>query len=411
MSVVFLQEPDLYVSGFNPIVFKAESDEIAQPNFRYLVEIKDSIGTILSSFRLPPHYLYGTVKKDVHRTIENYLSYDIINLIEQNVGFKVGVSTFKEFYITVTEEYGSPSPSAQLDADSNTVYAINSAQSYLDWLNDTIQNRAFFAAGVQSATFLTNQPSAIKIRESDSYELRFISGTQFASPDHMRVKTYDSDGVLLKSSEFDNAEKANIDSDQRFLSILVGTDNINDWTVSAGDVQPLIASDVAYYEVSLESSVDVLVSEIKTFEIDRSCLTDDTYTRIFFLNSLGGFDAFNFTRPNIDTISVEKATYGKLQGVEDATTFTFNTYQHEKSNFFNKTTQNYKLSSGFVSTEESIWLKELIESPLLYMILDGQFVGVNILTASYEAKTTLREKLFNIEIDVELSIDTQRQRL
>jgi hypothetical protein len=64
-----------------------------------------------------------------------------------------------------------------------------------------------------------------------------------------------------------------------------------------------------------------------------------------------------------------------------------------------------------VNSETSLWLKELVQSPLIYMIIGGQFVAVNILTTEYQAKSTIKEKLFNVTMEVELSADTKRQRL
>jgi hypothetical protein len=64
-----------------------------------------------------------------------------------------------------------------------------------------------------------------------------------------------------------------------------------------------------------------------------------------------------------------------------------------------------------VNSETSLWLKELVQSPLIYMIIGGQFVAVNILTTEYQAKSTIKDKLINISMEVELSADTKRQRL
>jgi hypothetical protein len=411
MSISFLQQPDRYVSGFNPIIFIAESDEIAQPNFRYLIEILDSTAAVIASFRKPPHYNFGTVKIDVHRTIENFLSYDAANLISGAIDFQMGVNVFKEFKVKVTEEYGSPFPSGALSVTSSTSFAINSAQTYLNYLNETIEGKVYYPSGTQDMTWLTNQPSIVKVREGDSYELVLISGTGGSSPQKLKVRTYDTAGVLLKTSVFDNNQKLNIVPAQRFLSALIGPGDINSWTVESGDVQPLIAADVDKYSVVMFDGATTDQSNTLTFEIDRDCLVGDTYDRIFWLNPLGRFDAFNFNRPHIDTISVEKSHYGRLLGTETASSFTYETYQSERSNFFNKSKQSYSLSSGFINTETSIWLKELIQSPLVYMIIDSQWVAINLVTTSYTAKTTQREKLFNIEIEVELSIDTQRQRL
>jgi hypothetical protein len=45
------------------------------------------------------------------------------------------------------------------------------------------------------------------------------------------------------------------------------------------------------------------------------------------------------------------------------------------------------------------------------MIINGQFVAVNILTTEYQAKSTIKEKLLNVTMEIELSADTKRQRL
>lgn len=412
MSVSYLQSPDLYSSGFDPQWFIASSTESLRTNFRYRVQICDKDGFVLREFRPAKDPDYGTLFFDTQRTVENYLSYDIANLIAGTVGFQKGVNTFVKYYINVAEEYGaSGAISVHASGNSDFKYAINSAQDFDDMIDTPVQERAFFAAGVQSATFLTNQPASIKIKTADSYELGFISGTPFSSPDHMRIKTYDSSGNLLKSSEFDNAEKANTTDAQRFLSMLVGPGNINSWTVASGSAQPLIADNVYKYEVSLETSADALVSEVKTFIIDRSCTRSGTYNRLYWLNPLGRFDAFNFTQMGEDSIEVEQSRYSRVLGVKTASTLTYTKSQVESSVFHSEIKQNYKLRSGFIDSETSLWLKELIASPRVYMIIGGSFVPVNLKTPSYTAKTTLQEKLFNVEIEVELSVPNQRQRL
>ena len=73
--------------------------------------------------------------------------------------------------------------------------------------------------------------------------------------------------------------------------------------------------------------------------------------------------------------------------------------------------KKYLLRSGYVDTATSNWLKELVQSPLVYMIIDNQFISINIKTTSYTTKNTLQSKLFNIELEVELANDTYRQRL
>jgi len=409
MAVTFIQQPDLFVSGFDPIIYLASSSETTQTNFRYRIQILDASANVITELRKPPYYADGTCDLDAHRIIENYLSYDMTNLINGTVGFNTGVNVYKKFKVNIREEYGAVI-SGYASAESTYIYAINSAQTDLEYINNPIDGLVYKGIPLTFGTFLTNQPSTIDIRIGDSYELGFLNYASNGT-DHMRVKTYDESGTLLKNSTFANTWVADTTDKEHFLSVLVGANNLNSWTVASGSAQPLIADGVSKYEVMLENNTNTLVSNTLTFKIDRECTRDGNYNRLFWLNPLGRMDAFNFTQIADDNISVQSSNYNRLQGTRTSAGITFNTYSHERSNFFNSSKQKYTLNSGFVNSETSIWLKELVQSPLVYMIIDNQFVAVNILTTEYQAKSTIKEKLFNVTIEVELSADTKRQRL
>ena len=413
MSVTFHQVPEQHMSGFDPQIFLASADNAWQENFRYRVRILDSNNLAISEFRYPPHYEYGTCLFDPQRIVENYLSYDITNLINGSVGFKKGVNTWYKYKINVAEEWFTDLTNTLVigaSATSDYVYVINSAQSYYDSINKPISQKLYYTL-IGTAKFFTNQPDTIDIRVNDSYELRFGAFDVTANVPRIRIKTYDVNNNLLKSSYFTNPFLSDTDDASKFLSFLCGPGNINSWTVSGGSAQPLIQDNVQYYEVMIEHPTFGTRSKIKTFNIDRECTRSGSYDRIFWLNPLGGFDAFNFTRVREDNIEVFKSTYGKLRGVLGETSYTQPIYQQGRSTYFTKSKQKYILKSGWINNDTAIWLKEMMQSPLHYMIVDGKFYSINVLTSSYNTKTTLKEKLFNIEIEIELAIDTQRQRL
>ena len=409
MAVTFIQQPDLFVSGFDPIIYLASSSQTTQTNFRYRIQILDASANVITELRKPAYYADGTVDLDAHRIIENYLSYDMANLINGSVGFKTGVNVYKKFKINIREEYGAVI-SGYASAESSYIYAINSAQTYLNQINSPVDDLVYKGIPTTFGTFLTNQPSTIDIRVGDSYELGFLNYATNGT-DHMRVKTYDESGTLLKNSTFANPWVVDTTDKEHFLSVLVGAGNLNSWTVTSGSAQPLIADSVAKYEIMFENSSNTLVSNTLTFRIDRECTRDGNYNRLFWLNPLGRIDAFNFTQIADDNISVQSSNYNRLQGTRTSSSITYKTYSHERSNFFNSSKQRYTLNSGYIDSNTSLWLKELVQSPLIFMIINGQFVAVNILTTEYQAKSTYKEKLFNVTMEIELSADTKRQRL
>jgi len=409
MAITFIQQPDLFVSGFDPIIYLASSNQTTQTNFRYRIQILDASGNVVTELRKPPYYADGTCDLDAHRIIENYLSYDMTNLIAGSVGFKTGVNVYEKFKVNIREEYGSVI-SGYASAESSYTYAINSAQTYLKQINNPIDDLVYKGIPLTYGTFLTNQPSTIDIRVGDSYELGFLNYATNGTH-HMRVKTYDESGTLLKNSTFNNTWVADATDKEHFLSVLCGAGNLNSWSVDSGSAQPLIADGVAKYEVMFENSTNTLVSNTLTFRIDRECTRDGNYNRLFWLNPLGRIDAFNFTQIADDNISVQSSNYNRLQGTRTSSGITYNTYSHERSNFFNSSKQRYTLNSGYIDSATSIWLKELVQSPLIFMIINSQFVAVNILTTEYQAKSSYKEKLFNVTMEIELSADTKRQRL
>ncbi len=399
------------MSGFDPNWFVASSTQAHQTNFRFRTQICDASGNVLKQFRIPKDPDYGTLYFDTHRHIENYLSYDIANLIAQTTGWQKSVNCHIEYYINVAEEYG-PDGSISVGASGNSTHikAINSAENFDQWGEHSINNnRVIFLGTLEEVDWLTNSPD-IPIRTGDSYELGTITnvaGTQ--GIDRLQVRTYDVSGNLLKTAMINNPYSAMTATDQQFLSILCGPDDLNNTSLSVG-TQPLIEDDTAYYKVDIINSFGTQKIASKRFDIDRDC-TRSGYTRLFWLNPLGRFDAFNFTQVSDDIIEAEQSRYSRILGVKTATTLTYSKSQVESSVFHSSFKQMYKLRSGFIPSEIAVWLKELIASPRVYMIIDGEFIPINITTNSYQAKTVLQEKLFNVEIEVERSVRNQRQRL
>lgn len=410
MSITFHQTPDEYTSGFDPNIFVVSSNQTWQPNFRYWARIIDADGNTLREFRQAADPDFGNLYFDAHRTIENYLTYDISNLIAGTVGWQKGVNTFIEYKLNVTEEYGS-TISAHVSGETTYIKAINSAQDFDKWESNSIFDDRVIFNTPALAQFLTNQPAAIPIRVDDSYELGLVTHVgSTVGVNRLRIRTYDSSGNLLKTGTVANPYTTFADTDERFLSILCGPKDLNLTTLTAG-TQPLIEDNTAYYLIDVITQAGSIKTEEKRFNIDRTCTRSGSYDRLFWLNPLGRFDAFNFLAMKDDIQEVEQSRYSRLLGVKTSTSFTYSKSQVRSSVFFSEVRQSYKLRSGYINTEVAQWLKELVGSPRVYMIIDGDFIPVNIKTSSYQAKTVLQEKLFNVEIEVELSVPNQRQRL
>jgi len=413
MAVNFIQQPDEISSGFNEMNFIASSNIAGQKGFKFKSKLLDSVGATIAEFYHLKQPTYGTLLFDAHRTIENYLSYDISNLIAGTTGWQKGVNVFKKFKLNVQEFIGAGGTMASgfyASAVTTDILAVNSSMNWQDWVNFAILGGR--NVGGTTRKWMTNQPTRVKLMLTDSYEL----GTMVLAPQevkYLQVETYDFTNTLVQTATINNAYYTIPDDGSKFPSITCGPVNLNATSLNTGS-QPLITSATKYYRVATFDSSNAQNIEWKEFELDQDCLRE-SYNRLYFLNSLGRFDAFNFTQVSEDNIEVGKSNYDKLMGTLTLGSFTHNTYERRTSVFHSKIKQKYKIRSGFVDTATAFWLKELIASPLVYMIVPintgNTWVAVNIEETSYTSKKVISDKLFNIELTVSLSNDSQRQRL
>jgi hypothetical protein len=68
------------------------------------------------------------------------------------------------------------------------------------------------------------------------------------------------------------------------------------------------------------------------------------------------------------------------------------------------------LNSNFITEEEAQWLKQLINSPRVWMF-DTQLIPINVRTSEYEQKYHINDKVFNLTLEVEHSFIDKAQAL
>jgi len=73
--------------------------------------------------------------------------------------------------------------------------------------------------------------------------------------------------------------------------------------------------------------------------------------------------------------------------------------------------QKITLNSNWITEEESVWLKELVASPSIWLLDDGVLKAINITNSDYSVKTLLNDKVFNLTIECDLSFVDKVQRL
>jgi hypothetical protein len=64
---------------------------------------------------------------------------------------------------------------------------------------------------------------------------------------------------------------------------------------------------------------------------------------------------------------------------------------------------SYKLRSNYLNVTDYNWLAELIQSPEVYFEQGGYYYPVVTMTSNWEEKKRIADKMFNLELDVQIA--------
>ena len=221
-----------------------------------------------------------------------------------------------------------------------------------------------------------------------------------------KVLTYNSSGVLVSTRRI-NMLAGLTDNHFKFPSAPNSLNNIDVSHIFSG-VQPIIPlTGVTSYCIYFDNST-TQVSEKIWFNIDSDCRYETR--RLEFLNSLGGFDSFNFTKVSRRSEAIKRKYFKQnsdnmLSGVID-----YKLSDRQKVQYHTKSMPKMKLTSDWIDAPTFNWLLELIESPEIYLHENGNRIAIQNINGNWEEKRSNVDKIFNLEIDLEFSMDNYRQR-
>lgn len=411
MAYTIVQEPtwaNAYnlVSGYNEQNYVVSSTQNTQPNYQYCMDVYVN-GTKIKRLKKAPHPTYGVGVFDIKGIVEPYLNYDI-NLTATN-GFTKNSESYATVYVIAGEEYGLSSTGATYyaGATGTTYYAINSSIEQLDFINALVWNAQEYQMATSASKFLTNMPRTSTLFDNQHLWLYFTHFQNYVYK--CRVKTYDIDDNVLGTYIFDNSFNTPAsDVTHRFLRVAAGW-NLNDVTLSSG-TQPVLTDNVYYYIVTLVDNSNNPRSEGMTFYLDEDCTIYDIY-ELHFQNALGGFDSFQFRRQNTTTSNITRKEYKKNTGSTSGGGYSVTADQRGYLSYYTASDDVITLRSGWLKEEQFEWLKELVESPQVFWFKDWTTtVAVNVTNTSYTVQRDTDLQLYNLEVQIKLSVSNYRQR-
>ena len=197
----------------------------------------------------------------------------------------------------------------------------------------------------------------------------------------------------------------------------VGTANI----VGAGNTLP---ANWDYYTVIAYDDATTVISDTYYFYNQEVCKGFEKF-RLTWLNRLGVWDYFNFTKKNVRKVNSKRETYQQIKGSWNETTYKKHGYKGGTKTFSTNSKEIVTLQTDFITEEAAAWLEELFTSPEVFVLqersTDSSLGTISnlvnkyiqpcvVTTSSYTKKTTANDKLKQYTIDIEMSHNKRIQK-
>ena len=386
MSITVLSGSPLVATPvYNKMLYKVSGSLIAQPNYRYVCDVKNPAGTTLARLKCDklPTTNFGFF--DVQKVVETLIAPTAPSLTQ--TGFVDHSGFYSGYRLDFTQEYGNtPAVTGATTTVSGVMaFAGNFEQLELaDWSLDTYFRFGNTFTLVRPLT----TPTDFTVYQGGSNFLA-INGTKYVAAGFDSWLA--SARVNYKSVNYDFAVSPS----------LSGTTDFNIQRFACGPAQlsgsiPDLSGAVEgdSYTVRFVSNASSQ-SPPTTFTFGP-CERFDSIP-VHFVNKYGGIDSYTFTMKNRKRANIQREVFGYNSDVYATTTY--NKVWAGSFDFV------YALNSDWLTDAESEWLIEMVRSGYVWLELNGQLVEAVVNANQYQFVTRRNDRLTQLQLEVAVAYD------
>lgn len=422
-TITVLTDISTFTPVYNRMEVCAEADAatLALTDMHYIFDVYiENVSTpAYKRFKVPPDPVTDLGVVDIQRYCEAACR-STLSQFNSTVPISLGANANgTQSIIKVTIKYGYSYDNAgvytvvtnvTVGSDKYAFHGALTERIFMGWTyNDYICNIANGANG----QFLTDmKTNVVSLNNLGWHHILTDTPTDI---DRVVYETYDSSGTLIATNIKANTVAQNLTS-SRMYKIATGPESINNMTGAwiSGGPNPIITSSVASYSVYLIDSAGNIASETITFTLDEPCRYEQR--RVHFLNRFGSFDAYNFElRSQIEEVKETKSfKYNKYPLTASGISRLYQD-QAQVVNYV-RTQEFLTIRSNYLTTAQHNWLKQLQQSPEIYLEIedhngDRNFIAYEkVEQTSWIEKDTSIDKLFIMEVKLKLSQQNYLQR-
>ena len=426
MAITINQQPYFPTAANSDLLYVITSNSSSSPQYQFVCDIQNQSGTVLSRLKMQPNPSgYGLF--DVGQIIEDYLSYDPM---WKSAGFYPATESMKQFKVAFGEELGtSTSSSITMYNGSNVAGAPAKSGSILYMFNGVVNpndgdwnfNTSSYFSGTQRA--LTNMPHTQSIRVGEyatigAFNGHFATGSSSYN-DLYKISVYIRNGnTPLYNGEFGNTTSVNCGprsfaqftvgalynsvsgsttTPMRYLNFGYGPGNLSQFTSNP------TWDNFSVIGWTLDPEAETLTTQSifdYRFERDTECTAYDG-VRFIWLNEYGTWDYYTFTKADSKNTQVSRTSYTQPY-VPYSTTegaARYNISRRGATTYNTQYDDTMTVQSDWLTQEFADWVRELLESPEVYVQEGTNILPVVIQNSSVDWKRNpASQKMFTYNI-------------
>jgi hypothetical protein len=402
--MIINSQPNNWQNVYNELVFGLESTNASAAGFQFLVDINVSGQTNpVARLTYPKQPGINTIDVDVSEVLRNYVTYDFQSY--NSSGIKHCTNSKVDYWVDFGEVRNNASgiptiyPNlANYYSSGNNAHSTNAVFDFLDW-----SKTAFTSLNIgppESSLKTLNQTTyQEKLRQGEERFLTIFDREGLFA--NINVQVLDKNFSVLTQSNAGYTPFGSI------VSINVANSGNSSGFYKTVYDEAFTNASAVYYRVNGQNTAGsgAVTYFSRTFLIDTTCQKYSPI-RLHWLNNLGGFDAFTFTKVSRNFTDIERKMFKKFQPLNYPKTF------RAKTNYYTKLTDTIQINSDGLTDAEWVGLKELVLSPVVMMEYGSTYIPVNIKETNYEEKQYVNDRqLSSLSLTIEYTFDNYRQSL
>ncbi|MGY4540053.1 hypothetical protein ACVW0P_004495 [Mucilaginibacter sp. UYNi724] len=384
--ISIVKQPDKYTPANNPVIFQMNSSDTAIQFFQVQVLADDN--SVIVSLRLftSPDNRTGSYT-DLSGVLSNVVDYQL--LVNANIVDSPS-KLIQAYKLKITEKlYTDNGIIDGVTLTTGLFYVWNAELNPVAFNSFQYSDYVLSGSTGVTANFLTSKPNYTKVNGATSEYLYLLNDNLTGATINYKLyndKSQLTGSYVISGVTFDRVSRIDVSPKSVSDNFQVDLSSVKLYTVQLLDVNNNVKTKLKTY----------------TYEIPKC---NRLPVEVLFANKLGGFDSFSFYAPR-ESVEVQKTTitrnpYGfnstglytnVNDGVINSTIDTINT----------TSTSKYKVISAPLTDLQCVWLKELIQSPKVYVKLsNGLMYPVQITNTNYPVlQKKYSTSLMRLEIEM-----------